>query len=97
MFVYILTNKTNSVLYIGTTNDLKRRLNEHRAGKIEGFTSKYNVTKPVYCEEIKNPDIAIQREKQLKRWSRQKKIQLIESLNPDWNDLSESINQKIKD
>lgn len=89
MFVYILTNKTNSVLYIGTTNDIRRRLSEHREGIAEGFAKKYNATKPVYCEEIKNPHDAIQREKQLKRWSRQKKIHLIESLNPEWNDLSE--------
>ena len=73
MFVYILTNKSNSVLYIGTTNDIKRRLDEHRSGEIEGFTKKYNVFKPVYCEEIKSPEDAIKREKQLKKWTRQKR------------------------
>ena len=97
MFVYILTNKSNSVLYIGTTNDIKRRLDEHRSGEIEGFTKKYNVFKPVYCEEIKSPEDAIKREKQLKKWTRQKKTKLIESLNPEWNDLSESINGTNKD
>lgn len=97
MFVYILTNKSNSVLYIGTTNDIKRRLNEHRSGEIEGFTKKYNVLKPVYCEEIKNPEDAIKREKQLKKWTKQKKIKLIESSNPEWKDLSELINETNKD
>ena len=97
MFVYILTNKSNSVLYIGTTNDIKRRLDEHRSGEIEGFTKKYNVFKPVYCEEIKSPEDAIKREKQLKKWTRQKKAKLIESSNPEWNDLSESINGTNKD
>ena len=97
MFVYILTNKSNSVLYIGTTNDIKRRLDEHRSGEIEGFTKKYNVFKPIYCEEIKNPEDAIKREKQLKKWTKQKKIKLIESLNPEWKDLSELINETNKD
>ena len=97
MFVYILTNKSNSVLYIGTTNDIKRRLDEHRSREIEGFTKKYNVFKPVYCEEIKNPEDAIKREKQLKKWTRLKKTELIESSNPEWNDLSESINETYKD
>lgn len=91
MYVYILTNKTNSVLYVGVTNDIKRRIAEHKSGEIDGFTKKYNVTKPVYCEMHKNPEVAIKREKQLKSWSRNKKTLLIESQNPTWDDISTKI------
>ena len=93
MFVYIMTNKSNSVLYIGVTNDILRRIEEHKQGINDGFTKKYNVNKLVYCEEINNPDEAIQREKQLKKWSRQKKELLIQTLNPNWNDISNSLNK----
>ena len=92
MHVYIMTNKSNHVLYIGITNDIKRRMEEHKQGINDGFTKKYNVSKLVYCEEISNADQAIQREKQLKKWSRQKKILLIENLNPAWNDISGTLN-----
>jgi putative endonuclease len=88
MFVYILTNKTNSVLYIGVTNDIKRRVTKHKSGEVDGFTKRYNVTKPVYCEEHKDPEVAIKREKQLKGWTKDKKIRLIESQNPTWDDIS---------
>ena len=79
MYVYILTNKVNSVLYIGVTNDLKRRVYEHKQEQIDGFTKKYHITKLVYFEHFSDPYTAISREKQLKRWTRVKKNALIES------------------
>ncbi len=88
-YVYILSNWTGSVLYIGVTNDLIRRLFEHRQKEASTFTAKYNVEKLVYFEQCPEADIAIAREKQLKNWRRDKKIRLIEGLNPDWHDLSE--------
>ena len=87
-YVYILTNKTNSVVYIGMTGDLTRRLYEHKNGLIEGFSKKYKVNKLVYIEEYDNVNDCISREKQLKGWSRIKKNALIESINSNWNDLS---------
>lgn len=86
-FVYIMTNKDNKVLYTGVTNNLLRRVYEHREKLIEGFTSRYNVTKLVYFENHVDPLSAIQREKQIKGGSRKKKIQLIERKNPNWHDL----------
>jgi len=88
-YVYILTNWNNKVMYIGVTNDLSRRLFEHKNHTVDGFTSKYNVNKLVYYESVNHPREAIEREKQLKGWVRQKKNELVESLNPDWTDLSE--------
>jgi len=87
-YVYILTNYTNKVMYIGMTNDLERRLYEHKNHLIEGFTSRYNVTKLVYAEQMHDVRDAIDREKQLKGWSRAKKNALVESVNPEWRDLS---------
>ena len=89
-YVYILTTKENTTLYIGVTNDLKRRVFEHRKGQIASFTKKYNVHKLVYFEEYSEINAAIAREKQLKRWIRAKKIALIETKNPYWNDWSEA-------
>ena len=89
-YVYILTTTHNKMLYIGVTNDLRRRTIEHRNEVTDGFTKKYNVQKLVYFEAYSDPQIAIKREKQLKRWIRQKKVELIESQNPDWKDLSEN-------
>ena len=86
-FVYILTNFTNNVLYTGVTNDLPRRIEEHKSKKIEGFTKRYNVTKLVYAESFGNVKDAIAREKQIKNLSRSKKITLIEQLNPTWQEL----------
>ncbi|MBQ8375412.1 MAG: GIY-YIG nuclease family protein [Clostridia bacterium] len=88
-YVYILTNKSNSVLYTGVTNDLLRRLEEHRAKlSAESFTAKYNINKLVYYETTESVDGAILREKQIKAGSRAKKRALIESENPEWEDLS---------
>jgi putative endonuclease len=87
-FVYILTNKSNKVLYIGVTSDLERRMYEHKSKMINGFTKKYNLTKLVYFEETSDIKSAIEREKQLKNWHREWKISLINGLNPDWKDLS---------
>ncbi|MBQ0051458.1 MAG: GIY-YIG nuclease family protein, partial [Treponema sp.] len=90
-YVYIMASKENSVIYIGMTNDLTRRVQEHKSGLIEGFTQKYNVHKLVYFEKTLDATAAIAREKQLKKWRREKKNILIESLNPSWNDLAESL------
>ena len=86
-YVYIITNKFNTVLYIGVTNNLERRLYEHRNMLVEGFSSKYKLTKLVYYEETKDVNEAILREKQLKGWNRQKKNSLIATLNPMWEKL----------
>jgi len=82
-----MTNKYNKVLYTGVTNDLVSRIHEHREKLIDGFTSRYNVTKLVYFENHVDPLSAIQREKQIKSGSRKKKVQLIERKNPKWLDL----------
>lgn len=87
-YVYILTNKYNSVIYTGVTNNLERRLFEHQNKLNEGFSNKYNATKLVYYEETEDVVAAITREKQIKGWTRRKKFQLINSLNPEWKDLS---------
>ena len=87
-YVYILTNKTNSVMYIGMTSNLTRRLYEHKNGIVEGFSKKYKTHKLVYVEEYDNVNDCISREKQLKGWIRAKKNALVESINPCWNDLS---------
>jgi putative endonuclease len=86
-FVYILTNKYNRVLDTGVTNNIIRRVLEHRSGKDRSFTKKYNVTKLVCYEIYGESFLAIQREKQIKAGSRSKKIALINKLNPGWNDL----------
>jgi putative endonuclease len=89
MYVYILASKKNGTLYIGVTNDLERRIAEHKAGMIPGFTKKYNVKMLVWFEEYQGINEAIQREKQLKNWTRAWKIALIEQTNPEWRDLVE--------
>lgn len=86
--VYILTNKYNKVLYIGVTNELSRRVTEHKSKIKDGFTKKYNVDKLVYFEWTDDIYAALTREKQLKGYLRSKKIELIESMNPGWEDLS---------
>ncbi|TAK03326.1 GIY-YIG nuclease family protein [Patescibacteria group bacterium] len=87
-FVYILTNVTNRVLYTGITNNLVRRVYEHRQKVVKGFTAKYNVNKLVYFEASAGAYEAITREKQIKGWVRRKKIALIDSMNPIWADVS---------
>jgi len=86
-YVYILTNNSKT-LYIGLTNNLPRRIYEHRNKLIGGFTKKYNLNTLVYFEIYNSIETAIRREKQLKNWHRQWKINLVESVNPEWNDLS---------
>lgn len=88
-YIYILTNWNNSVMYIGVTNNLKRRIFEHKNKLVKGFTERYNVNKLVYFEETPDVYVAIIREKQLKKWRREKKNNLVNSMNPEWNDLSE--------
>ena len=90
-YVYILTNKNNKVLYTGVTSNLLKRVDEHRRKVIKGFTSKYNVNKLVYYEETQDINGAILREKQIKGYVRSKKIKLIESRNPNWEDLLEKL------
>ena len=87
-YVYILSNWDDSVLYIGVSGNLPRRLYEHRNGLVEGFSKKYNIHKLVYYEHTNDVYSAISREKQLKKWRREKKNQLIEEMNPQWRDLS---------
>jgi putative endonuclease len=86
-YVYIMTNKRNRVLYTGITNDLKRRVYEHHAKIVEGFTKRYNINKLVYYEVSQNAESAILREKQIKGGSRSKKIELVNVMNPEWRDL----------
>ncbi len=88
-YIYILASQKNGTLYIGVTNDLERRVLEHKQKINEGFTSKYDVSKLVYFESFQYINDAILREKRLKKWNRQWKINLIEEENKEWNDLSE--------
>lgn len=86
-YVYIATNKANTVLYTGVTNNLERRMFEHREKLIPGFTAKYNMSKLVYYEIFPRAEEAIAAEKKIKGWVRRKKIALIEGVNPKWDDL----------
>ena len=90
-WVYIITNRHDSVLYIGMTNDLVRRVSEHGSGEIHGFTSAYKCHKLLYYEHYTDVQDAIGRETQLKKWSRAKKVALITTMNPRWNDLAPEI------
>jgi putative endonuclease len=87
-YVYILTSQRNGTLYIGVTNNLERRIYEHKRGLVEGFTKKYKINKLVYFEETGNINSAIAREKCLKKWNRKWKLRLIEKRNPNWKDLT---------
>ena len=88
-YIYILANKRNGTLYIGVTNDLERRVYEHKNHLVKGFTEKYNVNILVYFEQTNDIQEAIMREKNLKKWNRRWKIELIEKSNFKWKDLSE--------
>lgn len=88
-FVYLLTNHNNKVMYVGMTNDLNRRIYEHKTKQVSGFTEKYNLSKLVYFEETSDVRAAIAREKEIKKWRREKKNLLVVTANPEWKDLSE--------
>jgi len=90
-FVYIMTNKNKTVLYIGVTSDLQRRVYEHEHSLIDGFTKKYNCHHLVYYEHFQQVEDAISREKQLKKWRREKKENLIGEFNPEWKFLNEEV------
>jgi len=90
-YVYIMSNNRNTVLYVGVTNDLIRRVYEHKEKLVEGFTKKYNITKLAYYEVFEEIESAISRGKQIKAGSRRRKIQLINSINKEWHDLYEKL------
>lgn len=87
-YVYLLTNWNNKVMYVGVTSNLERRIYEHKNKLVEGFTEKYNVNKLVYFETTNDVMAAIEREKQIKKWRREKKNNLVIEMNPEWKDLS---------
>ncbi|MBW3079182.1 GIY-YIG nuclease family protein [Bifidobacterium sp. 81T8] len=86
-----MTNWNNKVMYVGMTNNLLRRLSEHRNHRVDGFTDRYNVTKLVHYESVEDVRVAIEREKQIKKWNRDKKNRLVELTNPQWNDLAKDL------
>lgn len=90
-YVYILTNRRRSTLYTGSTNNLVRRINEHRTGAVPGFSKRYKLDQLVHFEQFNDYPNAAQREKRIKKWKRDWKIELIEKQNPDWVDLWPSI------
>ena len=90
-YVYILSNNKNEILYVGMTSNIKRRLYEHRNHLVEGFTDKYNITKVLYVEYSNNIIDTITREKQIKKWNKSKKLNLIKKYNPNCIDLSDDI------
>ena len=92
-FVYILASKRNGTLYVGMTNDLARRVHEHRTGAIDGFTRRYNVKRLIWYETHGDVEVAIAREKTIKRWPRKFKLNVIEQMNPEWDDLYQSLNE----
>jgi putative endonuclease len=90
-YIYIITNKKNGVLYVGVTDNLIRRVYEHKNKLLDGFTKRYNLHYLVYYEIIDDIKLAIKREKQMKKWNRDWKIRLVEKNNPDWKDLYEEL------
>jgi putative endonuclease len=90
-FVYLLTNWNNKVMYVGMTNDLVRRVYEHKTKAVKGFTKKYNVHKLVHFEETSDVTAALAREKEIKKWRREKKNTLVNRANPKWRDLAEDL------
>ena len=93
-YVYLMTNWNHRVMYLGVTNDLTRRVYEHKNKLVKGFTEKYNINKLVYFEETADVRSAIAREKKIKKWRRQKKDALVLSMNPEWKDLSNEEEKK---
>ena len=89
-YVYVMASRSR-VLYTGVTNDLRRRVHEHKGGLVPGFTARYRVTRLVYFEATQNVSAAITREKQIKAWRREKKVALIDAVNPSWEDLSSQL------
>lgn len=87
-YVYIITNKPNGVLYTGLTNNLERRILEHKNKQIDGFSAKYNLSKLVYYEEFDNHHLAFEKERRMKKWKREYKLNLINQMNPNWIDLA---------
>jgi putative endonuclease len=90
-YVYIIASRKDGAIYVGVTNDIVRRIYEHRIKAVPGFTSRFNITRLVWFEIYDDPISAISREKELKKWKRSWKVQLIEKDNPEWKDLYESI------
>ncbi|MFC1716450.1 GIY-YIG nuclease family protein [Candidatus Poribacteria bacterium] len=90
-YVYILASRRNGTLYVGVTNNLIKRVYEHKNDLVEGFTKKYGVHRLVYYEQSEDVKSAIEREKRLKAWKRQWKLRLIEEMNPEWNDLYDDL------
>jgi len=90
-YTYIMTNQRNTVLYTGVTNDLRKRVHEHKEKLVDGFTKRYNITKLVYYEIFDDVENAIVREKQIKSGSREKKVKLIDAMNKEWRDLYEEL------
>ena len=92
-YVYIMASNRNGTLYVGVTNDLSRRVYEHRTGAADGFTKKYDVKRLVWYEPHGDIEMAIRREKTIKRWPRKYKLNVIEEMNPEWDDFYERLNQ----
>ena len=90
-YVYMVTNKKKGTLYIGVTSDLTKRVYEHKNDLADGFTKKYGLHILVYYEQTDDPNVAIEREKRMKKWKRKWKIELIEQANPEWEDLYDSL------
>ena len=90
-WVYIMTNRPNGVLYVGVASDIARRTWEHREGRVAGFTQRYRLKRLVYAEQHDSIAAAIQREKNIKHWSRARKVDLIVAANPDWQDLADDL------
>jgi len=90
-WVYIVTNKPNGTLYVGVTADIQRRAWEHREGLVDGFSKRYGLKRLVYAEHHPQIELAIQREKTIKHWPRQWKINIVHALNPSWDDLYENL------
>ena len=88
-----MASKPNGTLYVGVTNDLARRVHEHRIGAVDGFTKKHNVKRLVWYETHGDVEVAIRREKTIKRWPRRYRLNVIEQMNPEWDDLYETLNQ----